>query len=96
MNPKMEHLLLSVFLANKNKLTGWKPLDISKIVMLKLSICPNTSKTKLMMSKKKNKKKLMKLNLIAKKQLFNKKMNIKLNIKKMKTLKMNLEKFPLN
>jgi len=65
--------------------------------MLKLLIIsPLTLKMKFKTLKLKNNKKLTKLNLIAKKKLFINKMNTKLNIKKMKILKKNLDKFPLN
>jgi len=65
--------------------------------MLKLLIIsPLTLKMKFKTLKLKNNKKLTKLNLIAKKKLFINKMNTKLNIKKMKILKKNLDKFLLN
>jgi len=61
-----------------------------------LIISPLTLKMKFKTLKLKNNKKLTKLNLIAKKKLFINKMNTKLNIKKMKILKKNLDKFLLN
>jgi len=88
MNPKMEPLKLSVSILNKNQLTGWKPLEISKIVMSKSLMSPNPFKTKLMKLKKKKKKKSKKLKLTAKKMPAAKVMNTTLKNNKMKILKM--------
>jgi len=96
MNPKMELLKLSVSILKLNQLTGWKPLEISKIVMLKLLMSPNPFKIKLMKLKKKKLLKLKKLNLIAKKKLPTNKINTLLNIKKMKILNLNSKLSLLN
>lgn len=89
MNPKKEPLKLSVSIPNKNQLTGWKPLEISKIVMLKSSMSLNPSKTKLMKLKKKKNKKSKKLKTNAKKMPATKTMNTILNTNKMKISNLN-------
>lgn len=63
MNPKMEPLKLSVSILNKNQLTGWKPSETFKIVMLKSLKSPKTFKTKLILLNKKKKIKSIKLKM---------------------------------
>jgi hypothetical protein len=89
MNPKKEPLKLSVSILKKNQLTGWKPLEISKIVMLKSLMSLNPFKTKLMKLKKKKKKKSKKLKMTVKKTPATKTINTILNTKKMKILNLN-------